>query len=152
MNGDDGEARKGRRESRTLVTLDAPAHLVMTADSSEIGMIFNNLVSNAVKYNRDNGKVDVKIEEKDSRLVISVEDTGIGMNEEETGRLFQEFVRIKNEKTNNILGSGLGLSIVKKLAVLYGGGVKVSSRPDQGSKFTVTLSRQEPLENDRDGS
>jgi signal transduction histidine kinase len=68
-----------------------------------------------------------------------VSDTGIGMTAEECGRLFSDFVRIKNEKTRNILGSGLGLSIVKKLAVLYGGDATVKSEPDKGSMFTVTL-------------
>ena len=61
------------------------------------------------------------------------------MSEEELKRLFGEFVRIRNEKTQSILGSGLGLSIVKKLALLYGGDVQVESQPDVGSTFAVTL-------------
>jgi signal transduction histidine kinase len=61
------------------------------------------------------------------------------LSEEEVGRLFQEFVRIKNEKTKSILGSGLGLAIVRKIAALYNGEVRVQSRPDEGSAFTVRL-------------
>jgi two-component system phosphate regulon sensor histidine kinase PhoR len=61
------------------------------------------------------------------------------MTGEEVGRLFQEFVRIKNTKTRNISGSGLGLSIVKKLVDLYGGSIDVKSEPDHGSTFTVTI-------------
>ena len=75
---------------------------------------------------------------------IAVADTGIGMTPEEAGRLFQDFVRIKNEKTRNILGSGLGLSIVKKLAQLYGGNVTVTSTPGQGSVFTLLLKLDAP--------
>jgi len=61
------------------------------------------------------------------------------MTEEEVGKLFGEFVRIKNVKTKNILGTGLGLSIVKKLALLYGGDVTVESHVDVGSTFNVVL-------------
>ncbi len=61
------------------------------------------------------------------------------MTPEECAKLFGEFVRIKNAKTKNILGSGLGLSILKKITSLYGGDITVSSEPDIGSTFTVTL-------------
>jgi len=71
------------------------------------------------------------------RLVVA--DTGIGLSAEEVGRLFQEFVRIKNDRTRGIPGTGLGLSIVKKLAQLYGGDVEVASQPGVGSTFTVSL-------------
>jgi two-component system, sensor histidine kinase and response regulator len=115
--------------------------VIMTADSGEIEIILNNLISNAVKYNRDNGKVDVNVVDKDDKIVITVKDTGIGMTKEEAGKLFNDFVRIKNEKTRTILGSGLGLSIVRKLSTLYGGEATVSSEPDVGSTFTVVLNR-----------
>ena len=83
--------------------------------------------------------MDVALRCAGKQAVIAVTDTGIGMSEEEVKQLFGEFVRIRNEKTHHILGSGLGLSIVKKLALLYGGDVQVESRPDAGSTFTVTL-------------
>jgi signal transduction histidine kinase len=121
------------------VALRAPDSVFMRADQSELEIIFNNLVSNAVKYNKDGGKVDVSIEPKDGGAVIRVSDTGIGMTQEEAARLFQDFVRIRNKKTKHIYGSGLGLSIVKKLAQLYGGSVSVESKPDTGSTFTVEL-------------
>ena len=107
-------------------------------------MILNNLVSNAVKYNRDGGRVRVWSEDADDVVRIRVEDTGIGLTPEECKRLFNDFARIKNEKTRHILGSGLGLSTVRKLAALYGGEVAVQSRPDAGSVFTVTLHKIQP--------
>jgi signal transduction histidine kinase len=70
---------------------------------------------------------------------IQVADTGIGMTAEESAKLFREFVRIKNEETYKILGSGLGLSTVHKLAQLYGGEASVSSEKGKGSIFTITL-------------
>ena len=121
------------------ITLHAGGPVTITADRSEIEIIFNNLISNAVKYNRDNGTVDIRIDPQGDTVVLSVADTGIGMTPEETAKLFGDFVRIKNDKTRNILGSGLGLSIVRKLAQMYGGDATVASQPDAGSTFTVTL-------------
>ncbi len=75
--------------------------------------------------------------------VITVfSDTGIGINEADKENLFSEFVRIKNEKTRNISGSGLGLSIVKKVVELYHGTISVDSIPDVGTTFTVRLPKK----------
>jgi signal transduction histidine kinase len=126
------------------IELHADGPLRMQADRGEIDIVLGNLISNAVKYNRDGGRVEVGLEDGNGRVRISVADTGIGMTEEEAAQLFGEFTRIKNEKTRNILGSGLGLSIVRKIAALYGGEATVSSRPDEGSTFTVTLPRPDP--------
>ena len=106
----------------------------MMADRGEIEMILNNLVSNAVKYNRDGGRVDVTLRPDAGAVLIAVADTGIGMTAEEAGRLFGEFVRIKNDQTRHILGSGLGLSIVKKLAALYNGEAWVTSEPGSAAR------------------
>jgi signal transduction histidine kinase len=119
--------------------LGAEAPLRLWADRGEIEMILNNLITNAVKYNRDGGRVDVALRRDDGAVVIAVTDTGIGMTGEEAERLFDDFVRIKNEKTRHILGSGLGLAIVRKLAALYDGQAWVTSQPDVGSTFTVVL-------------
>jgi signal transduction histidine kinase len=113
--------------------------VTLSADRGELQMIFNNLISNAVKYNRDGGTVEIRLQRQEDSVRLAVTDTGIGMSEDERSQLFQEFVRIKNDKTREILGSGLGLSIVAKLAALYRGSVAVESRPDAGSTFTVTL-------------
>ncbi len=121
------------------IELTAPGPVAMTADRGEMEIILNNLLTNAVKYNRDGGRVDIRLESEGERATIRVSDTGIGMTAEECGRLFQEFVRIKNDKTRNVLGSGLGLSILRKLARLYGGDVTVQSEPDVGTTFTVEL-------------
>jgi two-component system, sensor histidine kinase and response regulator len=125
------------------ITVEVLPATAIEADRTEIEMIFNNLVSNAVKYNHDHGSVSVTVTPAADEVCISVRDTGIGMTPEETQKLFNDFARIKNEKTRHILGSGLGLSTVKKLATLYGGDVTVVSEPDVGTTFTVTL-RTEP--------
>ncbi len=126
-------------QKNVTFNLDASDDLIIEADPNDMEIIFNNLLSNAVKYNSDNGKVDVVLRRKENIYTIQVRDTGIGMQQEEAALLFKEFVRIKNEKTKNITGSGLGLSIVRKITELYHGQISVESVPDKGSVFTVTL-------------
>jgi two-component system, sensor histidine kinase and response regulator len=135
------ETVQAEADSRKIaVRVECVGDTSMTADAREIEILLNNLLSNAVKYNRDGGSVDLKIERRDSQIIVSAADTGIGMTPEECGRIFHEFARIKNEQTQGILGSGLGLSLVKKIAKLYNGEVHVESRPGVGSTFSVTLS------------
>jgi signal transduction histidine kinase len=134
-------ARPAAEARHITLELHGAEPVPMTADRGEIEIIFNNLLSNAVKYNRAGGRVDVRLHFDDSRLTISVADTGVGLTPEEAAKLFNDFVRIRNDKTRDILGSGLGLSLVKKLALMYGGEVAVSSQPDVGSTFTVVLQR-----------
>jgi two-component system, sensor histidine kinase and response regulator len=130
------------QERGVTIELHSPERAPMLADRGELDIVFNNLVSNAVKYNRPNGRVDLTIAIDDEQATITCRDTGIGLSESEAQQLFREFVRIKNAKTKNIPGSGLGLSTVKKLATeYYGGDVRVESEPNVGSTFTVILRR-----------
>jgi len=121
------------------INLHADEAIYFHADPNDMEIVLNNLISNAVKYNYKEGKVDVYLQKDADQIEIKVADTGIGMNQEDTAKLFNEFVRIKNEKTKNITGSGLGLSIVKKVIDLYKGNIFVDSEPDRGSTFTVIL-------------
>jgi signal transduction histidine kinase len=126
-------------QKNVKVSFQTEGNISISADADEIEIIFNNLISNAIKYNKDGGEVSFAIKEIDSNIKIDVEDTGIGMAEEDISKLFHEFVRIRNDKTKNITGSGLGLSIVKKMVDQYNGEVLVESEPDKGTKFTIVL-------------
>lgn len=133
------------KKREIALELNSESPIKFTADRLEIEIIFNNLISNSVKYNRDKGRVDIFLKKDGSgSITFIVKDTGIGMTKEECDKLFREFVRIKNPKTKNILGTGLGLSTVKKIAGLYNGEVTLDSQPDVGSTFTVILN---PIEN-----
>jgi len=131
------------QRSVTLKLLhDGP--MLLLADAEEMEIIFNNLISNAIKYNIEDGKVDCYIERHEGCMQIKVVDTGIGMTQGDIEKIFDDFVRIKNDKTKNITGSGLGLSIVKKLIEQYAGKIEVVSTPDQGSTFILTLPIDKP--------
>lgn len=121
------------------LALEAPEALSFRCDPSELEMLLNNLLTNAVKYNRDGGRVDVTLEQREDQIHLRVADTGIGMTPAERDRVFGEFARIRNAKTRDILGSGLGLSTVHKLVKLYGGEITVESEPDVGTTFDVLL-------------
>jgi signal transduction histidine kinase len=121
------------------MSLEADEGAELYADAGEAEIVLNNLISNAVKYNRDGGSVTIKLQRKGATMRIAVTDTGIGLAPEEAAKLFNEFTRIKNEQTVKILGSGLGLSTVRKIANMYDGEAEVRSEPGVGSTFTVTL-------------
>jgi two-component system sensor histidine kinase/response regulator len=115
---------------------------MLLADPDEMEIVFNNMVSNAVKYNKDGGKVKVSIEDMGKDVVIKVSDTGIGISKEDQEQIFEDFVRIKSSQTKEITGSGLGLSITKKMVAQYNGSITVDSIADEGTTFTITLPRQ----------
>ena len=95
------------------ITLDVRSDVIIMADPDDMEIIFNNLISNAVKYNKIGGKAEITIDSSESDAILIFSDSGIGLTKNDTENLFTEFVRVKNEKTRNISGSGLGLSIAE---------------------------------------
>ncbi|MHC1705308.1 MAG: ATP-binding protein [Tenuifilaceae bacterium] len=119
------------------LVLEVDDQISMVADAEEMEIIFNNLISNAVKYNKDGGMVKCTITNTSDEIVVKVTDTGFGIDKEDIPKLFHEFTRIKNSSTRNISGSGLGLSIIKKLVSLYSGRIEVESTPSEGTTFII---------------
>jgi two-component system, OmpR family, phosphate regulon sensor histidine kinase PhoR len=108
-------------------------------DQNEIMRLVTNLLSNAIKYNRDGGKIFVSASKQQNYLTIKVQDSGIGMKPEEKQRLFNEFYRAKNDMTRGISGTGLGLTIVKRIVDSYHGKIEVDSEFGVGTSFTINL-------------
>ena len=131
--------RAGAADRGIALELRAEGDTVMQADAGELEMIANNLLTNAVKYNRDGGRVEVALGRAGSHVVLEVRDTGIGMTPEVLARAFEEFSRARTAETAHIEGSGLGLSIVRKLVQLYGGRASARSEPGRGTTVTVVL-------------
>jgi two-component system, OmpR family, phosphate regulon sensor histidine kinase PhoR len=112
---------------------------VFKADNNEITRLFTNIIGNSIKYNKDNGTIDVQVFTQGNYIVTKIADTGIGMKPEDKVRLFSEFFRVKNEYTRSISGTGLGLSIVKRIVESYSGKIEVESEYTKGSTFTIYL-------------
>lgn len=102
--------------------------------------IFFNLLSNAIKFTPEGGEIKVKAKIEKSILELSVQDTGIGISEEDIKNLFEKFRQAEGSSTRRFEGTGLGLAMVKEFSELLGGSVSVKSNPGKGSIFTVRLS------------
>jgi signal transduction histidine kinase len=108
-------------------------------DAACVGVLVANLLSNAIKYNRPGGSAEIQANCGQESVELKVIDTGIGISEQNLPRLFSEFYRIKTEKTENISGTGLGLTICKAIVEELGGSIEASNNETQGSTFTVRL-------------
>ncbi|HZG56224.1 MEDS domain-containing protein [Paenibacillus sp.] len=108
-----------------------------TVFANAVGMklILSNLVSNAIKYSREAGRVEVRAEASEGRLTFVVRDEGIGMTAEQTGKLFRKYEKMNDEKS----GQGIGLFMVKKLTDYFEGEIDVRSEPNRGTTVTVSL-------------
>ncbi len=120
-------------------------HRYLIADQTKMKEIFLNLISNAVKYTPEGGSVYMRAAElpcdKEGYICVKteIEDTGIGMSAEYLPQLFEPFTRERNSTTANVIGTGLGMPIVKKLVDLMGGSIEVESELGKGTKFTLVL-------------
>jgi len=109
------------------------------ADVRDMEKLFTNLISNAIKYNVDKGSVTIKTTVDANYVGFHVKDTGIGISQEHLPRIFDDFFRVEDERTSKISGTGLGLTIAKKVTDSHFGHIEVKSQPDEGSTFSVFL-------------
>ncbi len=109
------------------------------ADQNKLDEVMNNLVSNAIKYMKPGGKIEIYHETKAGQLITSVKDDGFGMSAEAQKQLFTKFYRVESDETKDIQGTGLGLFITKQLVEKMGGRIWVESKPGLGSIFSFSL-------------
>lgn len=109
------------------------------ANPNQIKELFSNLISNAIKYNKKDGSIDIKVSAEHKNLQIKISDTGIGIPEEEKNRVFERFYRVDRGRSKKISGTGLGLSIVKHIVVYYQGTILLESKVNEGSTFTIRI-------------
>ena len=133
------ELFRPRAEEKGLrLEVDAgPASVVGVRDS--LGDLVNNLVSNAIRYTPDGGTVTVQVGGTDDHVRLVVSDTGIGIAPDELPRVFDEFFRGEEAKRVFAHGTGLGMSIVKRVVEMHHGRIDVASEPGRGTQFTVTF-------------
>ncbi len=135
-----------RAEARDVaVALVAPEGAPVAGVHADLEAIVKNLVSNAVKYNRESGRVDVTLRTEGAARILTVSDTGIGIRQQDLPRIFERFYRVDAARSRATGGTGLGLSIVRHAVERHGGNVRVESTLGEGTTFTVTL----PIDADR---
>jgi heavy metal sensor kinase len=125
-------------QRRIAIHMDLPPAST-TGDPDRIAQVITNLLTNAIRYNHDQGQVAVAIQSSPNEVVLSVSDTGIGIPPEHLDHIFERFYRVDKARSRKDGGVGLGLAICKSIVVAHGGQISVSSQPDRGTKFEVRL-------------
>ncbi|GAB4572751.1 MAG: hypothetical protein Kow0077_13070 [Anaerolineae bacterium] len=127
----------------TLTVTADPAEAEVLADFGQIKIALSNLVDNALKYTPPGGTITVKACIRDGDVILTVQDTGMGIAPEDLPHIFERFFRGERHRPANS-GSGLGLAITRQIVELHGGTIQVESAPGEGTTFTVTLPKVAP--------
>lgn len=136
-----------QRRINFIVDIEKIAQITVSVDSLRVRQVFINLLSNAIKFTPEGGRVELlvdQVEVKDNRVLsrVLIRDTGIGMSQSFQNRMFEPFSQERTQQTSQIEGSGLGLSIVRRLLNLMNGKIDVSSEPGKGTSVTLHLDFQ----------
>lgn len=122
------------------VTFTSEGHIPqITADRERIEQVIVNVISNSVKYTPVGGKIDVSVTSAEEKVSFRVKDNGIGIPEEDLGRIFERFYRVEKSRTSEMGGTGLGLAIARELIEAHGGDIQIESQLGEGTAVTVTL-------------
>lgn len=130
---------KAQAKGITLELAPLPPLPPVLANRMNMEEVFSNLIINAINYTPEGGRVTITAESREEYNRVSVTDTGFGIPKQDLDRIFSRFYRVKNEKTRYVIGTGLGLPIVKSILEAHNGRIEVSSEENKGSTFTVHL-------------
>lgn len=135
-----GRARPLAERKQIRLTVEpAPAELPLVGDRELMEYAFYNLVTNAIKYSPQRTEVTVTAVKREERVRLAVRDQGIGMDQKEVRKIFQKFYRTRRAEESGESGTGIGLSIVDQIITQHGGTIEVTSKPGEGSCFTLVL-------------
>jgi signal transduction histidine kinase len=123
---------------------------IFKTDSEKLHLILSNLIANAIQFNKSQGSIEVESKILDGQLVISIEDSGIGISEENQSKIYDRFHQIEEGSTKSYGGHGLGLSITKALLEIIEGTIRLESELGKGSKFILTINQLESFEGGED--
>ena len=127
-------------EKKEIVLACEISDIVLDINKGHLEIIFNNLISNALKFTQQGGSVDITLKNHNENIIFSVKDTGCGMNKEVGKNIFEKFYQ--GDTSHSSEGNGLGLSLVKRVIDILGGEILVESEEGRGSVFTVKLKRE----------
>ncbi|MGQ7720354.1 sensor histidine kinase [Melioribacter sp. OK-1-Me] len=128
-----------RSEKFSIETAGIPSGMVIKGDKYHLVNVFGNLIDNAIKYNLRTPDIKISVSRNGFFCIVEVMDNGIGIPRSEIDKIFDTFYRISTGNIHNVRGNGLGLSYCKIIVELHGGKIKVESKPNEGSKFIITL-------------
>lgn len=124
-------------EKGIKITFESSGSVTLPINRELFILMMNNLIRNGIRYGKENGYVKVSLETNGEKVIITVEDNGIGISEEDLPHIWERFYR--SDKSRSTKGFGLGLSLVKEIAEYHNGTVSVGTTEGKGSKFKVTL-------------
>ena len=131
--------------AKKSITSTVSGNATIEADPKKIYELAQNLISNAVSYNKDGGSIKIELEETENESIVKVTDTGIGIDKKHIPMLCQRFYRVDKSHSKKTGGTGLGLAIVKHICALYGATLEIESELDVGSSFIVKFKKQGTL-------
>ncbi len=127
------------RKSNVELLLVSTREVIAEVDEVKMSLILSNLVENAIKYNKEQGKVTVTLDADHQFFTVTVEDTGMGIPEESLAQIYERFYRVDKSHSREIGGTGLGLAIARSAVQLHRGSIKVESVVGEGTKFVVKI-------------
>lgn len=141
---------ESRQRHQKLLFKQSQKSITAEVDPQYFHMAIDNLVSNAVKYTPEKGTITISAQKVDDEVLVSVQDNGIGIDEERQKIIFDKFTRLENEMAADVSGSGIGLYLTDQIVNLHGGHIEVQSSPSKGSSFIVhvPLNATEPTRDD----
>ncbi len=126
-----------KEKNVSIEYISSSENVYIKANHDLMKQLVLNLIDNAIKYSKDNGYVKIEVLEDSRKILLSVEDDGIGISKEDTNRIFERFYRVDKARSKKVGGTGLGLAIVKHIVINQKGYINVDSELDKGSKFTI---------------
>jgi two-component system sensor histidine kinase VicK len=129
-------AREKNQRIETYIQPDLPN---IRADRDGMEQVLLNILTNAIKYTEDNGTIKVDARNRDSFIDLRISDNGIGIPEEDVGRIFERFYRVEKGRSRDMGGTGLGLSIAKEIIEAHDGTIEITSKKNQGTLVRITL-------------
>lgn len=127
------------KENQIALEFQMKESVVLMMNPHLIEQAISNLIDNAIKYSKPQGKVKISVENEDRKVAIHIQDEGCGIEAEHLERIFERFYRVDKARDRKLGGTGLGLAIVKHIAIIHQGKVEVKSTPEKGSKFSILL-------------
>ncbi len=133
------EVEKMRLLSNHHIDMEIEEDVELIIRESDVQQILQNLMGNSIKYSPNGTKIEVKLTEDTKEITMTVADQGIGISDEDKERVFHRFYRVDDARTSQIEGSGIGLSIVKKIVTEYGGRIILKDNVPQGVRAVIKI-------------